>query len=109
MIACMPDSFRYEMAERGHNLPAGQRQPIALAAPAWWNPILRLDEVTPALDLVAEAAVNHATEWPTARRTTPVVARRLTTAARADRSAVMESGKIAEVSTHAEMLGRSGS
>ena len=72
----MPGSFRYEMAERGHNLPAGRRQLIALAAPAWWTPILLLDETTAALDLAAEAAVNRATEWLTARRTTVVVARR---------------------------------
>jgi len=42
MIARMPGSFQHEMAERGRNLPAGQRQPIALAAPAWWTPILLL-------------------------------------------------------------------
>ena len=42
MIAGMPGSFRHEMAERGRNLPAGQRQLIALAAPTWWTPILLL-------------------------------------------------------------------
>ena len=42
MIAGVPGSFRHEMAERGRNLPAGQRQLIALAAPTWWTPILLL-------------------------------------------------------------------
>jgi ATP-binding cassette subfamily B protein len=70
---------------------------------------LLLDEATAALDLSAEAAVNRATERLTARRTTLVVAHRLTTAARADRIVVMESGKIAEVGTHAELLGLGGS
>ncbi len=53
--------------------------------------------------------MNRATEWLTAGRTTLVVTHRLTTAARADPGAVMEPGKIAEVSTHDEMLGRGGS
>jgi len=38
-----------------------------------------------------------------------VVAHRLTTAARADRIVVMESGQVAEVGTHAELLARGGS
>jgi hypothetical protein len=42
MIVRMPGSFRHEMAERGRNLPTGQRQQIVLAAPTWWTPILLL-------------------------------------------------------------------
>ena len=110
MIARLPAGFRHEVAERGRNLSAGQRQLIALARAYLVDPaILLLDEATAALDLSAEAAVNRATERLTARRTTLVVAHRLTTAARADRIVVMESGKIAEVGTHAELLGRGGS
>ena len=110
MIARMPGGFRHQVAERGRNLSAGQRQLIALARAYLVDPaILLLDEATAALDLAAEAAVNRATERLTARRTTLVVAHRLTTAARADRIVVMESGKIAEVGSHAELLARGGS
>ena len=97
MIARLPGGFRHEVAERGRNLAAGQRQLIALARAYLVDPaILLLDEATAALDLASEAAVNSATERLTAKRTTLVVAHRLTTAARADRMVVMESGRIAE-------------
>ncbi|MEU9195332.1 ABC transporter ATP-binding protein [Streptomyces hundungensis] len=109
MIATLDGGYLHDVAERGRNLSAGQRQLIALARAELVDPdVLLLDEATAALDLATEAQVNQATERLTGRRTTLVVAHRLTTAARADRVVVMDQGRVVEDGTHAELLALDG-
>lgn len=109
MIATLDGGYLHTVSERGRNLSAGQRQLIALARAELVDPeVLLLDEATAALDLATEAQVNRATDRLAGKRTTLVVAHRLTTAARADRVVVMDRGRVVEDGTHAELLGRGG-
>ncbi|AVZ73147.1 ABC transporter ATP-binding protein [Streptomyces lunaelactis] len=109
MIATLDGGYLHEVSERGRNLSAGQRQLIALARAELVDPdILLLDEATAALDLATEAQVNQATDRLTGRRTTLVVAHRLTTAARADRVILMDAGQAVEDGTHDELLALGG-
>ncbi|MCK9897038.1 ABC transporter ATP-binding protein [Frankia sp. AgB32] len=108
-IEALPDGYDQAVGERGRGLSAGQRQLLALARAELADPdILLFDEATAALDLATEAAVTAAAEAVTTRRTTIVIAHRLTTAARADRVVVMADGRIAEQGTHAELVRAGG-
>ncbi|MEV5833752.1 ABC transporter ATP-binding protein [Nocardia sp. NPDC052112] len=109
MIAALPRGMRHPIGERGRGLSAGQRQLIALARAELVCPdLLLLDEATATLDPETEASVLVASRSLTRGRTTVVVAHRLGTAARADRIAVVERGRIAEIGSHDALLAADG-
>jgi ATP-binding cassette subfamily B protein len=76
----------------------------ALADPT----VLVLDEATSNLDPGTEHSIEQALERLTRGRTVIVVAHRLSTAARADRIAVVDDGRIVELGTHDELLRHEG-
>ncbi|GGL07983.1 ABC transporter ATP-binding protein [Nocardia jinanensis] len=109
MIAGLPGGFHRPVGERGRGLSAGQRQLIALARAQLVDPdLLLLDEATATLDPDTEEKVLAATGSLARNRTTVVVAHRLATAARADRIAVVEHGRIVEAGTHADLVAAGG-
>ncbi len=104
-----PDGLATEVRERGSRLSAGERQLVSLARAALVDPaVLVLDEATSSLDPGTEVLVERALERLTTGRTTIVVAHRLSTVRRADRIAVVEGGRLAEVGTHDELTAAGG-
>jgi ATP-binding cassette subfamily B protein len=104
----LADGLDTEVRERGSRLSAGERQLVSLSRAALADPtVLVLDEATSNLDPGTEHAVEQALERLTEHRTVVVVAHRLSTAARADRVAVVDDGRLLELGTHEDLV-RSG-
>ncbi len=108
-IEAMPQGFDTVVGENGTRLSGGQRQRIAIARAILKNaPILILDEATSALDSESERHVQAALEELMRGRTTLVIAHRLSTVEHADRIVVLAQGRIAELGTHSQLLGKNG-
>lgn len=105
----LPEGIATLLGPRGATLSGGQRQRLAIARALIRNPrVLILDEATSALDTASELLVQQALERLMAGRTTFIVAHRLSTIRNADRIVVLESGRIAEIGSHSDLLAANG-
>ena len=108
-IQAMPDGLETYVGERGTLLSGGQKQRISIARIFLKNPpVLILDEATSALDSVTEAKLQETFERLSQGRTTIIIAHRLSTVRNADRIAVIENGRVAELGRHDELMAKNG-
>ncbi|WP_433825640.1 ABC transporter ATP-binding protein [Actinoplanes sp. CA-015351] len=104
-----PDGLHTILHERGQSVSSGERQLIALARVFVAEPrVVVLDEATSSLDLRSELRVEAAIGRLLEGRTAILVAHRLSTAVRADRIIVVDSGGIIESGPHSALLAASG-
>jgi ABC-type transport system involved in Fe-S cluster assembly fused permease/ATPase subunit len=108
-IRTLPQGYESMVGERGLKLSGGEKQRVAIARTLLKDPaILVLDEATSALDSRTEQAIQETLERIARNRTTIIIAHRLSTVVGADRIAVLEDGRVAELGTHDELLQRNG-
>jgi ATP-binding cassette subfamily B protein len=97
------------IGERGVTLSGGQRQRLALARALVKDPpILILDDALSAVDTGTESMILSALRQRHGRRTTLVIAHRLSTLRDADRIVVLEAGRVIQAGAHAELLAQGG-
>jgi ATP-binding cassette subfamily B protein len=108
-ILSLPQGYEAMVGERGLKLSGGEKQRVAIARTLLKDPpILILDEATSALDSRTEAAIQETLQGVAARRTSIVIAHRLSTVVEADQIVVLDQGRVAERGTHAQLLRSNG-
>ncbi|MCR5672011.1 MAG: ABC transporter ATP-binding protein/permease [Butyrivibrio sp.] len=108
-IAAMEKGYDTEITERGGGLSNGQRQLIAFARTLLTDPrILILDEATSSIDTQTEILVQEGIEELLKKRTSFVVAHRLSTIRNADRIFVIDDGGILEWGNHETLMAKKG-
>jgi ATP-binding cassette subfamily B protein len=104
-----PAGLQTLIGERGVTLSGGQKQRTAIARAVAKDPtILILDDALSAVDTRTEQALLEELHTFMARRTSLLIAHRLSTTRSAERMVVMDGGRIVEQGTHAELLQRQG-
>lgn len=104
-IAKLPGGYDYQVMERGATLSMGQRQLISFVRALVFEPdILILDEATSSIDPGSESIIQKAIETLITKRTSIIIAHRLSTVMHAHQILVMQRGEVMESGSPEELL-----
>ena len=104
-ITKLPDSYNYNVKERGVMLSEGQKQLISFLRAYVSEPtILVLDEATSSIDSKTEKLIQYATSKIIENKTSIIIAHRLSTILNSDKIILLDKGEIKEIGTHDELL-----
>ena len=104
-ISDLPLGYDSRVEARGANLSGGQKQRIAIARALLASPsILILDDSTSSVDYETEERIQEALSVWMAKRTTFIVAQRISSVLKADQIYLLDAGRIAASGTHNELL-----
>jgi ATP-binding cassette, subfamily B, fatty acid transporter len=108
-VHSLPEGYATRVSDDGGTISAGEKQLITIARAVLSRPqLLVLDEATSSVDTRTELLIQHAMAELRRDRTSFIIAHRLSTIRDADLILVMESGRIVERGSHAELLARRG-
>ncbi len=103
----LPDGYDTMVGEYGATLSGGQKQRICIARAILRDPtILIFDEAMSQVDADSESRIHQAMAEFSKGRTTLLIAHRFATVLSAAAIAVLRAGRIIDVGTHDELLGR---
>ena len=108
-IRRLPQGYDTMLTANGANLSQGQRQLLAIARAAIYDPpVLVLDEATSSIDTRTEKLVQEGLDALMKGRTSFVIAHRLSTIRNSDCIMVMEQGRIIERGSHDDLIAQQG-
>ncbi len=108
-IKKLPDGYYSEVKERGDGLSAGQKQLLSFARTMLADPrILILDEATSSIDTQTEKLVQDGIAALLKKRTSFIVAHRLSTIKNCTKILYIAAGEIAEQGSHDELMEKKG-
>ena len=105
----LPEGLGTVVGERGVKLSVGEKQRVSIARALLKDPpILILDEATASVDNQTERMIQEALDRLMQKRTSFVIAHRLSTVRHADQILVLDGGQIVERGRHEELLAHRG-